>query len=231
MNRLFVAGLLTVALFVPALRAGDEDFAKEALQELNSYVGGWKGAGGPVGSAKVDNWTEKLTWSWKFKGEPSIVLEIKDGKFFSKGEMRYLVDKKKYQLTLTDKADNTQVFEGVLKKGYLTMERVDAKSGDTHQLMLNTAAEGLRFIYTYAKKSKGSTVFAKVYQVACNKEGESLAGGVKDKECIVTGGKGTIAVSYQGKTYYVCCSGCRDAFMENPEKILKEAEERKKKGN
>ena len=26
---------------------------------------------------------------------------------------------------------------------------------------------------------------------------------------------------YKGKTYYVCCSGCRDAFNENPEKFLK----------
>jgi len=23
-------------------------------------------------------------------------------------------------------------------------------------------------------------------------------------------------------TYYVCCSGCRDAFNENPEKYIKE---------
>jgi YHS domain-containing protein len=220
MNRLLVAGLLGLAVIAPAVRA-DEDPAKEALQELNAFVGGWKGAGGPVGSGKVDNWTEKLNWGWRFKGDPSLVLEIKNGKFYSKGLLQYNVDKKKYQLTLTDKDDKEQVFEGNLKKGYLTLERVDAKTGDTHQLMLNTAAEGLRFIYTYAKKNKGSTVYIKVYQVACSKEGESLAGGAKEKECIVTGGKGTIEVSYMGKTYYVCCSGCRDAFNENPAKILK----------
>jgi len=230
MNRLFVAGLVGLALSAPVART-EEDPAKEALQELNAFVGGWKGAGGPVGSAKVDNWTEKLSWGWRFKGDPMLVLEIKNGKYYTKGNLRYLADKKKYQLTLTDKDDKDQVFEGILKKGYLTVERLDPKSGDTHQLMLNTAAEGLRFNYAYAKKSKGSTVFNKVYQVQCGKEGESLVGGGKEKECIVTGGKGTIEVSYMGKTYYVCCSGCRDAFNENPAKILKEAEERKKKGN
>src|SRR5207253_696187 len=123
--------------------------------------------------------------------------EIKDGKFFTKGEMRYLVDKKKYQLTLADKEDNAQVFEGALKKNYLTLERLDAKTGETHQLMMYTAAEGVSFIYAYAKKNKGSTVFNKMYRVQCNKEGESLAGGAKEKECIVTGGKGTIEVSYK----------------------------------
>jgi YHS domain-containing protein len=36
-------------------------------------------------------------------------------------------------------------------------------------------------------------------------------------------------VTYKGKTYYVCCTGCRDAFKENPEKYIKEFEESKKK--
>jgi YHS domain-containing protein len=31
-----------------------------------------------------------------------------------------------------------------------------------------------------------------------------------------------MAVSYNGQTYYVCCSGCRDAFNENPAKIIAE---------
>jgi YHS domain-containing protein len=45
-------------------------------------------------------------------------------------------------------------------------------------------------------------------------------------ECVVTGGKGTIAINYKGATYYVCCSGCKQAFNENPEKILAEYKQR-----
>jgi YHS domain-containing protein len=37
----------------------------------------------------------------------------------------------------------------------------------------------------------------------------------------VTGGLGTIAVSYKGQTYYVCCGGCKDAFEADPEKYVK----------
>ena len=47
-------------------------------------------------------------------------------------------------------------------------------------------------------------------------------------ECVVSGGKGTMAVSFQGKTYYVCCTGCRDEFKANPEKYVKEYEAKKK---
>ncbi len=38
---------------------------------------------------------------------------------------------------------------------------------------------------------------------------------------MVTGGAATIAVSYGGQTYYVCCTGCRDAFTAAPEKFVK----------
>ena len=34
---------------------------------------------------------------------------------------------------------------------------------------------------------------------------------------------------YMGKTYYVCCGGCKDAFNDDPAKYVKEFEERKKK--
>jgi YHS domain-containing protein len=31
-----------------------------------------------------------------------------------------------------------------------------------------------------------------------------------------------------GVTYYVCCSGCRDAFNENPAKIIADFNKKKK---
>ncbi len=41
--------------------------------------------------------------------------------------MRFLSDKKKYQLTLTDVKDNPLVFEGDLKDEVLILERTDAR--------------------------------------------------------------------------------------------------------
>ena len=72
-----------------------------------------------------------------------------------------------------------------------------------------------------------STIVRKEYKVNCAREG--LAEGMKKNECIVTGGLGTIAITYKGQTYYVCCTGCRDAFNENPEKFIKEWEAKKAK--
>ena len=67
-------------------------------------------------------------------------------------------------------------------------------------------------------------------EVGYTREGVTFgveAGG-KKPQCVVTGGLGTMAVTYMGTTYYVCCSGCRDAFNENPAKIIAEYMKKKK---
>jgi len=228
MKRLLAVSLFALTLLLPTRAADEDNPAKEALQALNDYVGAWKGAGANM--SKSDNWTEKMSWGWKFKGDDAwLTVEFKDIKDFAKGELRYDVDKKKYKLTVKDRKNEEKTFEGELKKGYLTLDRTDPKSGETQRLLMNIAGGGIRFVYSLQRRPKGSTLFTKLYQVESGKEGESLAGGGKERECVVTGGRGTMEVSYKGKTYYVCCTGCRDAFNENPEKILKEYAERKKK--
>src|SRR5262245_33726884 len=118
MKRMFVLPTAVLLLSIPLARAAEDDNpAREALQSLNEYIGVWKGIGGPDRSSPPENWKETMTWSWRFKGDDAwMVVEYKDGKYFSKGELRYLVDKKKYQLTLSDKKDAKQEFQGELKK-------------------------------------------------------------------------------------------------------------------
>jgi hypothetical protein len=206
--------------------------AKEALKELNDYIGEWKGNGAPEKAkpAAKETWTETINWSWRFKGDDAwITLDIKDGKYLKSGELRYLPEKKHYQLKAVDKSDNKLLFEGELKDGYLTLDREDEKTKDIQRLTMNLAAEGVRFIYRYSHKPDGKTLFVKDYQVAATKEGESLGTTTKKNECVVSGGLGTIAVAFKGETFYVCCTGCRDAFNENPEKYVAEFKARNKK--
>jgi hypothetical protein len=237
MKRLLAWALLLglTTILVQGLWAADAKEAakaKEALQALQEFIGDWKGSGGPdkVKPAPKDPiWKETLKWSWRFKGDDAwLVLEIKDGKEFKGGEMRYLVDKKKYQFTATDKNDKKLVYEGELKDGTLTLERVDPETKNTVQIQMNTAAEGVRFIYRTAHKKEGETIYVKDTLVQATKEGEALGAKEKKNVCVVSGGLGTIAVRYKDETYYVCCSGCADAFKENPEKYI--AEFKAKKG-
>src|SRR5262245_7299589 len=236
MKGCFISATLLVVLFaLPRLAADDGEepaSAKEALQALNDYIGEWKGTGDIEPAKKVSKtfWVETVNWAWRFeKDEASLLMSVKDGKFFKSGELRYLMTKKKYQLTATDLKDKKLVFEGELKNGRLILERADADKKETQQITMNVAGDGVRFNYWYKTKPAGKKIYSSGYLVACNKEGESLGGKKEGKECPVSGGLGKIAVTFKDETYYVCCTGCRDAFNENPEKYVKEFKAKPKK--
>ena len=50
-----------------------------------------------------------------------------------------------------------------------------------------------------------------------------------EKTCVVSQGLGTMPVSHNGRTYYVCCTGCRAAFEEEPERWIAKLAERSRK--
>ncbi len=214
----------------PKPSAAEVAKAKKALQEVQDFMGAWNLEGTQKTGVKTEAWKEKIDWSWKFKtDEPTIKVAFAEGKgkYFSKGELKYATGKKKYILTLVAADKSEHVFEGdLLRSGGLKMESKNAKTGDVTRITMNTLADGIRFSLKVEKQEGGKGLFANAFQMTGNKEGESLAGGSKKPECIVTGGAASIAVSFQGKQYFVCCSGCRDAFNENPEKFIKMLEKK-----
>ncbi len=180
-------------------------------------------------SNKLLSWRENADWSWRFKNNDCwLTFTVPDGKYLKKGHVRYLPDDDQYQLTILEK-DGKRVFEGELKGTRLTFERKDPKTKETQRLKMFLAGGGIRFIYEYHVKPMNRTLFNRQYQVAFTKLGESFGAAEKKPECIVTGGLGTMTVSYNGQTYYVCCSGCRDAFNDNPAKFVAEYKKKKRK--
>jgi len=214
-----------------AVRAADDAKAqaasKAALQNLGEYIGSWKGDGESK-DAKGGFWKEKMNWGWKFKGDDSwINVEFTDSKLFSKGEMKYDPAKKVYQFTVVTKDDKTMKFEGAIVRKVLELSYADPETKDVSKMTLSTNNDGARMVYDYAVQTKGKGLAKKLWAVQNGKEGASIASGKKN-ECVVTGGLGTMAVSYGGKTYFVCCSGCRDAFNEEPKKFVDAFEKKKK---
>jgi YHS domain-containing protein len=231
----FAAGILGLTamsgIAQPDKKVKPEDQAKvkKALQEVQDFIGLWNLEGTQKIGAKTEAWKEKVSWGWKFKdGNAWITVDFNEGKgkYFVSGELKYDLsakDKKKYILTLTPagKGEMPQVFEGDYDKGSLKVERKDAKTGDVYRITMNTAAEGARFAMKYEKQDGGKGLFGSLHAMTGTKDGASFAGGTKKPECIVSGGSANIPVSYNGKTYYVCCSGCRDEFNAAPEKYTK----------
>lgn len=206
---------------------------REALQEFNELIGSWKGTGMPDGGTAAEKrknfWIETIAWDWQFKGDDAwLNLTFSKGKYFDKGTLRYVADKDLYQLKLQTPDKEALLFEGKLDKKNLTLERDDDKKKETQRLVITLLHEN-RYLYRYEVKPKDRNGgFTRIYQVGATKEGVPFAVGDGRPECIVSGGLGTSKVTYKGKDYYVCCSGCRDAFNEEPEKYIKEFEEKKK---
>src|SRR3954465_12716153 len=95
------------------LKPEDQAKVKKALQEVQDFIGVWNLEGTQKVGARTEAWKEKTNWSWKFDKDAAwITVEFEKGKYFSKGDLKYLTDKKKYQLALTAADKSEQVFEG-----------------------------------------------------------------------------------------------------------------------
>lgn len=212
----------------------------DALRSLNPLVGSWRATGYPDGTREERQagfWKEGIAVAWKFQpADAHLVAEFDKGQQFSRWELRYLPVKQHYFLTAypPPPARNPTVFTGVLTAGkqgeqVLTLDQTDPAPSVAGRLVV-TVLHHNRFLYRYETKPAGAgTGFTRKYQVGATKEGEAFANVAKGPECVVTGGVGTSTVTYMGKTYYVCCSGCREAFKDDPAKFVKEFEARQKK--
>jgi hypothetical protein len=205
---------------------------KEALQAFNDLIGSWKATGQPNGTQAEKQkgfWQEKIAWEWRFKGADVWLSAVIDkGKYFTSAELRYSPDKDVFVLKVTTPGKEILTFEGPLEKRRLIVERHDEAKNEDQRLVW-TLLHFNRHLYRYETRPATRPAFKAIWEVGATKEGVDFASTDDGPECVVSGGLGTIPVSYQGTTYYVCCTGCRDAFKEEPEKYIKEFEARKKK--
>jgi hypothetical protein len=182
----------------------------------------------PIGSRDDQNnnfCVESLSCEWKFKGADAwLVLAFDKSKHYKSGELRFVPEKNTYQLALKTTDDKSLALSGELKNKILTLD-----TEDRTQRLVFTLLHDNRFLYRKEIKPEGRTSYAKVFQVGATKEGVPFAAGSAVPECVVTGGLGTATVTYMGKTYFVCCTGCRDEFNSDPARYVKEFEAKRAK--
>ncbi len=224
----FMVSCLILIGIVPFISA--QENAKQALQPLSFLVGSWRGTGSPSGTLEEKQkgfWVETISWEWQFKDKDAwLKANFEKGKYFQSAELRFDPATKQYRFTATTSAKDQHQFQGTLQDKILTLDR---DTGTGVQRIVFSLLHSNRYLYRLEEKPTGKVVFQKRYTVGATKEGEPFAVGTGQPECIVSGGLGTSTVSFQGKTYYVCCSGCRTEFYENPAMYVAEYEKKRKK--
>jgi len=213
----------------PAAAAIKPEIPKPWLP-MEYLIGSWKGTGAPTAN-RTRGWEETHAWAWKFqKGVPSgLAVELRGDKVVAKGQFGYDPASGRYRLDGTDPAGKPVAFVGGFDPTgkTLTLDREGPTTqGARQRLTLFPNSSRIRYSFKVAEQEAGAPQFKSAVEVGLTKAGESFAagGGASDlPRCVVTGGAATLTVSYQGKTFPLCCSGCRDEFNDNPEKYIKKA--------
>jgi YHS domain-containing protein len=220
------ACLLAIAALLSAADAKKTEAvpdAKAALAEFNSLIGEWRGVGQVRRGSTDGAWSEKAEWVWEFdKGNVAVNWDVDSGKQILSGAVTWVPDRKVIKLTTTLPDKSKREYEGKQADGKFVFDSKPDGKGDVHRITI-TRLNDKRTLVLFEKRRNDATNYNRVAEVGYTREGTKLAAeGGGDKECVVTGGKGTMTVSYKGQTYYVCCSGCKQAFDDNPEGIIAE---------
>ena len=231
-------GVVLIATLVAADDAKNSGGAaqKERLAAAQDLVGQWRGVGQPQRGSSKGSWIETADWAWKFgEGGPSLVLAVERGKYFSTAELR--AGQKEDELLLlakTASGDGQVTYHGRRdKEGQLVFSSDQPPDAMPARVSLRLIAGGKRLVVLLEKAGASGKSFARLAEIGYTRQGSGFGQGGSGPECVVTGGFGSIEVSYNGQKYFVCCTGCRDYFNENPEEVLADykarQEEKKKK--
>lgn len=219
-----------------------------AMMPLQIMLGQWHGTTQrEVGDFKA---LDQPSWVWDFqtdKNQPAMVMTSAASPYIRQARLTYLTDRGIYRMTLTDADGNARTLEGKFIQPAVEFQGDDRKMHTKYKLELTQVApetprdqwqivlnqqENNRYLLEMAKR-RGSS-YLRFDTVATQREGTSFAKSDDDygeRKCIISGGLGTIQVSYKGKSYWVCCTGCKAAFEDDPESWLAEYEKKKASGS
>jgi hypothetical protein len=213
-----------------------------ALKPVQIMLGKWQGLIRKASRSEVHEWV------WDLKTDPvfpALVLSIPEGEFFTNARLTYDPRIDKFLMTTVDEEDVKRSFTGEFIEEPKDVPSEDGKTVErTFQLELtenSDSGRGTRYQYIFKQqhnnrylvdvnRARGKAKFRQFDVIGSQRDGVSFAKAdddYGDKTCIISGGLGTSTVTYKGRTFYVCCSGCKAAFDDEPERWIARMEEQK----
>jgi ribosomal protein L24E len=210
---------------------------KKALKVVQVLIGEWHGIADKAPGATKS--FEEFHWIWDVrtdKAQPALTMKTDNSPYMKSARLTYLIDEQRYQLTILDKEDRTRDLRGTFTEEPAFQPGEDKKqtpqrvyklqlteTGDAKgrwQVVMNQR-DNNRYLLELSR-AQGNK-FNRFDTIGNQREGTSFAlndSDFKEKTCVISQGLGTISVSHKGKQYWVCCSGCKAAFEEDPEKWI-----------
>jgi YHS domain-containing protein len=204
---------------------------QEALKAYAPLVGSWRGLGQVERGRPRGFWRESADWAWKLTSDSAgLEITVKTGKYLKAGVLRpgKAPGEFVFEATLADGTSRTFAGKAVGDRKRLVLT-ADAKApaGGVRRVSIDPLHDTRLLVLLEAEDPEHHT-FSRLGEVGFTREGVAFAVDESYPLCVVTEGRGTIQVRYKGKTYWVCCTGCRDLFKDHPERVLAEAAAREK---
>jgi ribosomal protein L24E len=223
---------------------GGLDAVMDRMKPLQILLGQWRGI------TRKEQALVPQQWVWDLKtdpAQPALVLKSAESPYFREGRLTWLAREKTFQFSGTTGKGKREVLRGVFSQPprqvagdaddqpqmtfKLELTQVDETAPATSWKLVFNQQENNRMLVELSRR-RGQGMFRLQDTIGCQREGTSFALSDTDygeKTCVISQGLGTTAVSYKGKTYWVCCSGCKAAFEEEPEKWIARFEAMKAK--
>ncbi len=199
--------------------------AKQALQAAQGYVGAWRGVGQIRRGSADGSWIEEADWAWQFdKDSAALTFSAPKARYYQTGRLVAGQETGSVRLECHD-ADGKVVatFAGKFTEGgELVLLNPQAAADAPARISFRTVAGGDRLVVLLERRLGETERYLRMAEIGYTRQGSNFGQASVGRECVVTGGAGTIAVTHNGQTYYVCCTGCRDYFNDDPEAVLAE---------
>ena len=229
LNGVMASLLVTAVLAVDDKPAARRRADQAALKSYGSLVGSWRGSGQPRRGQARGSWTESAQWAWKLTADSAALeVAVTKGKYLKSARLRPGTAPGTFTLEATLADGSSRSFHGRPDSRNRLVLAADTPEGESVRRITIQPLHDTRLVVLLEGRAPESQAFYTLGEVGYTREGIQFAAGESYPLCIVTEGRGTTQVTHKGKTYWVCCSGCKDLFLENPEAILAEAAERQK---
>ena len=212
------------------------------LKPIQIMLGKWQGILSKSSTNEVHDWAWDLTTDPEF---PALVAKSENGLYFRELRLTYDPQVDMYLMTTISEDGALRKFEGTFLKKPKDVSSDDGKT--VHRQfkleLTENAAEGARERWQYTfnqqhnnrylvdvKRARGKSAFRLRDTIGSQREGVSFAKAdddYGDRTCVISDGLGTSTVSFNSKSYYVCCSGCAAAFNDDPERWIARFEAKK----
>ena len=204
------------------------------LQPLQVLLGQWRG----TTRRDYENFkaVDNHEWVWDLRSkpdQPALTIQSDKSPYIKTARLTWDTVQGKFVLTVVDPPGVTREFSGDFTDPVHEIVGSDDKLhkvfrlefdqndiGDNSEVWQFAFAqqENNRYLLEVAKR-RGKANFARFDTVSTQREGTSFAisdTGYAEKTCIISEGLGTMEVTYKGRSYWVCCTGCKAAFEEDP---------------